>query len=376
RKMVNELHVMLKIHEQTLPKKDAPTLLAIRAGKVYDTGCGTHISNTTQGLWGSRKLKPGPLSLYMGNGQHAAVEAIGYFHLCLLSGLVLILHNCYYAPSITRGIISVSCLYDDGFINHFEDNAISVFRNNLVYFCAVPRDGIYEIDFSNSNTNDSSMYAVSNKRAKLNLDSALLWHYRLGHINKKRIEKLQHDGLLNSTNIENQLEKTIKLLYSDREGEYMCQEFLDHLKEHEIIAHRTPPYTPQHNDVSERRNKTLLDMVCSMISQTPLPKSFWDYALEFAAHILNKVPTKKVEKTPYEEWLFNKKTSMDGAVHTYKARLVAKGFTQTYRVDYEETFSPVADIRSIRILMAIVAFYDYEIWQMDVKTAFLNGHLS
>ncbi|GJT22377.1 retrotransposon protein, putative, ty1-copia subclass [Tanacetum coccineum] len=67
---------------------------------------------------------------------------------------------------------------------------------------------------------------------------------------------------------------------------------------------------------------------------------------------------------------------MDGAVHTYKARLVVKGFTQTYGVDYEETFSPVADIKAIRILISIAAFYDYEIWQMDVKTAFLNGHLS
>ncbi|GJT68702.1 retrotransposon protein, putative, ty1-copia subclass [Tanacetum coccineum] len=72
----------------------------------------------------------------------------------------------------------------------------------------------------------------------------------------------------------------------------------------------------------------------------------------------------------------NEKTDMDGAVHTFKARLVAKGFTQTYEVDYEETFSPVADIRAIRILIAIAAFYNYEIWQMNVKTAFLNGHLS
>ncbi|GJW31248.1 retrotransposon protein, putative, ty1-copia subclass [Tanacetum coccineum] len=76
------------------------------------------------------------------------------------------------------------------------------------------------------------------------------------------------------------------------------------------------------------------------------------------------------------KWLFKKKTDMDGNIHTFKARLVAKGYTQTYRVDYGETFSPVADIRAIRILLAIAAFYVYEIWKMDVKTTFLNGHLS
>ncbi|GKA59156.1 retrotransposon protein, putative, ty1-copia subclass [Tanacetum coccineum] len=79
-------------------------------------------------------------------------------------------------------------------------------------------------------------------------------------------------------------------------------------------------------------------------------------------------------KTVGHKWLFKKKTDMDGAVHTYKARLVANGFTQL-GIDYEETF-PIDDIRAIRILIAIAAFYDYEIWQMDVKTVFLNGYLN
>ncbi|GJU60990.1 zinc finger, CCHC-type containing protein [Tanacetum coccineum] len=345
-KTLTELHAMLKLHEQTLPPKEAPPfapkpknlttpkkdnptkdVICYQCGEmgiftielysfpstswVYDTGCGTHICITTQGLRGSMKLKPGALSLYVGDGHRAAVEAI------------------------------VSHLYKDGFVYRFEnDNSISVFKNNMIYFNAIPHDDIYEIVMSSSNTNECSMYDVTNKRAKLNLDSTLLWHCHLGHINKKRIEKLQHDGLLDSTDIksfekcvacmsgkmarkpyshqverekdllglihtdevENQLGKTIKLLGSNHGGEYTSQEFLDHLKDHGIIGHRTPPYTPQHNGVSERRNRTLLDMVRSMMSQTTLPKSFWDYALESVARILNMVPTKKVDKTPYEVW--------------------------------------------------------------------------
>ena len=75
------------------------------------------------------------------------------------------------------------------------------------------------------------------------------------------------------------------------------------------------------------------------------------------------------------KWVFKKKTDMDGNVHTFMAQLVVKGFKQTHGVDYDETFSPVAMLKSIRILLAIVAYYDYEIWQMNVKIEFLNGKL-
>ncbi|GKB79213.1 zinc finger, CCHC-type containing protein [Tanacetum coccineum] len=184
---------------------------------VYDTGCGTHICITTQGLRGSRKLNLRALSLYMGEGHRAPVEAIREFHLCLPSGLVLILHNCHYAPSITRGVISVSRF---------------------------------------------SMYAVSNKRAKLNLDSALLWHCRLGHISKKRIEKLQHDGLLDSTDI-----KSFEKCVSCMSGKMTRKSYSRQVY----------------------RAKDLLGLIHTD-----------DYALESAACILNMVPTKKVDKTPYE----------------------------------------------------------------------------
>ena len=75
------------------------------------------------------------------------------------------------------------------------------------------------------------------------------------------------------------------------------------------------------------------------------------------------------------KWVFKMKTDMNGNVYTFKARLIAKGFKQTHGIDYDETFSLVAILKSIQILLAIAVYYDYEIWKMDVKISFLNGNL-
>ena len=75
------------------------------------------------------------------------------------------------------------------------------------------------------------------------------------------------------------------------------------------------------------------------------------------------------------KWIFMKKIVADGQIDTFKARLVVKGYRQKQGVDYDETFSPIDMIKSTRILLAIAAHYNYEVWKMDVKTAFLNGNL-
>ena len=79
----------------------------------------------------------------------------------------------------------------------------------------------------------------------------------------------------------------------------MSYEFGVHLKNCGIVSQLTPPGTPQRNGVSERRNRTLLDMVRYMMYLTDLPLSFWGYALETAAFTLNRAPSKSVETTPY-----------------------------------------------------------------------------
>ena len=75
------------------------------------------------------------------------------------------------------------------------------------------------------------------------------------------------------------------------------------------------------------------------------------------------------------KWIFKTKRDSKGNVERYKARLVAKGFTQKERIDFKETFSPVSTKDSFRTIMALVAHFDLELHQMDVKTAFLNGDI-
>ncbi|GKB27409.1 putative ribonuclease H-like domain-containing protein [Tanacetum coccineum] len=303
-------YAMVKLHEKGIPKKaETLVMLAIREGKIQkdkkkpqgakgkdkgknklaydpkpkilpppkrdnpvkDSVC----HHYKEGLRESRKLKHGALCLYLGDGMRKAVEAIGSFDLIL--------------------------------------------PINVFYFNEILRDGIYEIDMHNLYPNVSSMFNVSNKRAKHALDSSNLWHCRLDHISKKCMDKLQRDGILQPTRDES-LEKC-KSCISGKMAQ-LCQErvlvtssplqndfsrygyvyLMKH--KHEVFEtfKLTPPYTLQNNGVSERRNQTLLDMVRSMMNLTTLLKSFWGYALESAARILNMVPTKKVEITTYEIW--------------------------------------------------------------------------
>ena len=75
------------------------------------------------------------------------------------------------------------------------------------------------------------------------------------------------------------------------------------------------------------------------------------------------------------KWVFKKKTNAEGKVEKYKARLVAKGYSQVSGIDFGDIFSPVAKVTSIRLLLSVVAAFDFEVEQMDVKTTFLHGDL-
>ncbi|WKA12495.1 hypothetical protein VitviT2T_029871 [Vitis vinifera] len=111
--------------------------------------------------------------------------------------------------------------------------------------------------------------------------------------------------------VELQLGKPIKVVKSNTGGEYYGRydetrrnpgPFVKFLLECSIDARYTIPNTPQQNGVVERRNRTLLDMVRCMLSNSSLPKFLWGEALKTTTYILNQVPSKSVPKTPYELW--------------------------------------------------------------------------
>ncbi|GKA20107.1 retrotransposon protein, putative, ty1-copia subclass [Tanacetum coccineum] len=381
RKTIGEIHAMLIEYEKGLPKKaETPHVMMIKSGKIQKANkksLNAKGKNKVKGKGKDKKVyiprpkNPKPTAMkhpakdvaakddachhgkevgqwkrncpvylaellkkkkQVGSASssiRAQVEAIGSFDLVLPNGLVICLDNCHYAPTITRGVVSVSRLVDNGFVQCFTDYGISVSKNDVLYFNAIARNGIYEIDMHDLVPNVNSIYNVSNKRVKRNLDSTYLWHCRLAHINKKRIKQLQQDGLLKSTDdesfdkcesclsgkmtkkpfphsnerakdllgiihtdvcgplrhvsrqgasyfitftddysrygyvyllkhkhevfetfkvfkneVENQLGKTIKVIRSDRGGEYISQEFKDYLKANGIVQQLTPPYTP------------------------------------------------------------------------------------------------------------------------------------
>ena len=107
----------------------------------------------------------------------------------------------------------------------------------------------------------------------------------------------------------------------------------------------------------------------------------WKQAMVEEMKALSKNETWELVTPPPDKklvgckWIFNVKHKADGSIERFKARLVAKGFTQTYGVDYQETFAPVAKMNSIRILLSCAANLDWDLQQFDVKNAFLHGDL-
>ncbi|RVW79209.1 Retrovirus-related Pol polyprotein from transposon TNT 1-94 [Vitis vinifera] len=211
-----------------------------------DTGATTHISVTMQGCLRSRMPTDGERYIYVGNGNKAAVKAISLFRLQLDSGYIC---GPFPTPS----------------------------WNGQQYF----------ITFIDDYSRYGYLYLIHEKSQSLDVFKNF------------------------KAEVENQLSKKIKAVRSDHGGEYYGRydgsgeqrpgPFAKYLMECGIVPQYTMPGTPSQNGVAERRNRTLKDMVRSMISHSTLPESLWG-----EADSTHEVPSKAVAKTPYELWTSKK----------------------------------------------------------------------
>ncbi|GJX02340.1 retrovirus-related pol polyprotein from transposon TNT 1-94 [Tanacetum coccineum] len=141
------------------------------------------------------------------------------------------------------------------------------------------------------------------------------------------------------------------------------------LKQIQVGLNKTVRYilsrTPQQNDVVERRNRTLVEAARIMLIISKAPMFLWEKAVDN--------PFAPVDNNPFVKVFASEPSSK--ASSSGDARLVAKGYRQEEEISFEKSFAPVVRIEAIRIFIANVASKNMTIYQMDVKTTFLNGEL-
>lgn len=103
--------------------------------------------------------------------------------------------------------------------------------------------------------------------------------------------------------VQSETGKHIKTIRTDRGGEYCSKDFESFCNYHGIRRELTASYSTQQNSVSERKNRTILNMVRTLLTKGRIPKNFWPEAVNWSIHILNRSPTFAVQnKTPEEAW--------------------------------------------------------------------------
>ena len=151
--------------------------------------------------------------------------------------------------------------------------------------------------------------------------------------------------------------------------------------EYESQRSRYPVGRPDDEQLSQTAvafNASLYSSTIPNTIEEALQEPKWKQAMDEEIMALQKNGTWEKCRLPGDKktvgckWVFSVKYHADGTIERYKARLVAKGYTQTYGVDYSETFSPVAKIDTIRVLFFIAANKEWPLFQFDVKKGLLT----
>ncbi|KAL0378488.1 UNVERIFIED_CONTAM: Transposon Ty2-GR1 Gag-Pol polyprotein [Sesamum radiatum] len=266
------------------------------------TGRGSvHNSSPTQVLQRSRKLSKDEMILKLGDGKAVAAEAVGSLSLVVSNHVRIEFKDCYFVQSMDKEVGRQKSLEIDD-LDHLP-TCESYLKGKMTKKPFVGQSAIAKGLLDLVHTDVCGPLSIPARGGFSYFITFTDDHSRYGYVYLMRYQS-EAFGRFKEYRLEvkSQTNRKIKALQSDRGGEYLSGEFIDYLKENGILSQWTPPGTPQLNGVAERRNRTLLDMVRSMMSFTELPPSFWGHALETAVKLLNISPSKSIPQTPYEIW--------------------------------------------------------------------------
>jgi hypothetical protein len=165
-----------------------------------DTDASIHVTNSLHGFKSKRRPYDGEVAVYMGNGEKALVEFIGVVNLPLAFGGVLVLDDVVYVPSLRCSLISVSKLDSSGFGFHFGNKRFVLYFGSREIASGALCDGLYKLDLDPNYPSSHNVFATIGSKRVNDEFSSMLWHRRLGHISRERMERLTRNGILDSFN--------------------------------------------------------------------------------------------------------------------------------------------------------------------------------
>ncbi|RVW11853.1 Retrovirus-related Pol polyprotein from transposon TNT 1-94 [Vitis vinifera] len=283
----------------------------------------------------------------MGNASSSMVEGKGDVVMNLTSGKKLTLMDVLFVPEIRKNLVSTSLLSKKGFKLVFESDKLVLTKGGAFIGKGYMSEGLFKINVFNDNVIASTINKSFMSSAYI-VESCELWHSR----KDETIDVVK----TYKNDVENQENKTLKMLRSDRGGEYESTTLSEFCALHvEPQTYKEAMSTPEAPYWQEAVN----DEINSIMQNHT-----WE--------LVNLPPGNKPIGC---KWIFKRKLQTNGTIDKYKAHLVAKGYRQKEGLDFFDTYSPVTRITSIRMLIATTAIHNFEIHQMDVKITFLNGDL-
>ncbi|KAJ0833844.1 putative RNA-directed DNA polymerase [Helianthus annuus] len=313
-----------------------------------DSGCSNHMTGSKASF--TKLDEAFKLKVQLGNKQALEVEGKGVVKIYTGPNTFKLLNDVYYAPTLKYNLLSVGQLMRKGYSLLFEGNSCSI-NNSGAELMKIP------IASNNMFVVDASKTVAS---TPIKVSQLHLWHKRYGHLHWDSLKMLQSKHMVQgmpqvkgtstcescvlgkqirqsfkSTSwratkklglvhadlcgpmqsdaferfkvfkalVEKESECSIKVLRTDRGGEFCSKEFNSFCEVNGIRRELSEPHTPQHNGVVERKNRTVMGMVRSMLKENKLPNYLWAEAVATAIYAINRSPTSAVEdKTPYQVW--------------------------------------------------------------------------